>query len=72
MLKLISTKNFPVPNGITIHPIKLRKKARTGTNRNNSLLVFPGNIVSFENNFNPSAKGCKIPNVPTTLRPFLC
>ena len=45
--------------------------ATIGAKININLLATVGNIDSFENNFNPSARGCKSPKGPTTLGPFL-
>jgi len=44
---------------------------RIGENTNKKLLDFIGIISSFITNFKPSAKGCKKPQKPTTLGPFL-
>jgi len=35
------------------------------------ILEFDGMIISFINNFRPSANGCKKPNIPVRLGPFL-
>ena len=35
------------------------------------ILELLGNIVSFTNNFNPSASGCNKPKKPITFGPFL-
>jgi hypothetical protein len=42
-----------------------------GQKTNNTLLDFVGIINSFNNNFNPSAKGCSIPQNPNELGPIL-
>ena len=44
-----------------------------GAKINNKVLALPGKIVSFTNNFKPSAKGCNKPKIPTKLGPLrLC
>ena len=57
----------PWPKGIITHPSRLSKKLKTGANMNKKGFEELGIIVSFENNFRPSAKGCKRPTYPTTL-----
>jgi hypothetical protein len=52
---------------------KLKNKAIIGASKNIILFDLLGIIVSFINNFKPSAKGCKIPKIPTTFGPLrLC
>jgi len=53
--KLQST--IPSTNGITAHPIKLKIKAKEGANKKRLKLELFGKVVSFTNNFNPSARG---------------
>jgi hypothetical protein len=57
--------------GKTAQPIKLKIKVSIGAIKNMLILELLGNIVSFTNNFKPSAKGCNKPKTPTTLGPFL-
>jgi len=54
-----------------IQPIKLRKSVTKDPKTNKNLLALVGIIISLTTNFNPSAKGCKKPKIPTTLGPFL-
>lgn len=56
--------------GITHQDNKASKKVMQGDKININKLALNGNTVSFANNFKPSAKGCKSPNIPTTLGPF--
>jgi hypothetical protein len=55
--------------GITTHPIKLKNKVRLEPKINKNLLALFGIIISLMINFNPSAKGCKKPQIPVTLGP---
>ena len=59
----------PFPKGITTQPIKERANVKTGANIKIIKLELLGKIVSFKNNFNPSAKGCKIPKNPIIFGP---
>jgi hypothetical protein len=45
-------------------------KNNTGAIKNNILLLLL-EIISFKNNFNPSASGCNNPITPTTEGPLL-
>jgi hypothetical protein len=56
--------------GKTVQVRKLKNKANIGAIINTILLDLLGIIVSFINNFKPSAKGCKIPKNPTTFGPL--
>jgi hypothetical protein len=56
---------------IAIHPIKLKNKVKAGAQINKKLLALFGIIISLITNFKPSAKGCKIPQIPTTAHPVL-
>jgi hypothetical protein len=58
-------------NGITAQLIKLKIKVRIGANKNMLVVELLGSIVSFANNFKPSASGCSKPKKPITLGPFL-
>ncbi len=57
--------------GITAQFIKLNIKVEIGAIINIILLALLGIIVSFSNNFNPSANGCNKPNIPITFGPRL-
>lgn len=57
--------------GKTAQPIKLKTKVSIGAIKNILILELLGNIVSFTNNFNPSANGCSKPKKPITFGPFL-
>jgi hypothetical protein len=52
---------------ITDHLIT-RAKNKLGASKNKTLLLL-SEIISFKNNFNPSANGCNNPNIPTTDGP---
>ena len=67
-LILASTKFSDI--GITLHAIKDNPKDIMGAKTKITLLALAGIIVSLENNFTPSAKGCNNPNMPTTFGPF--
>ena len=62
---------MPSSKGTTAHEIKANKKVMKGAPKKRRILELLGNTGSLTNNFNPSAKGCKIPKNPTTLGPFL-
>lgn len=53
-------------NGITLQPNKLNMNVNTGANKNIYMLTELGIIVSFANNFKPSANACNKPYKPTT------
>lgn len=57
--------------GRTAQPIKLKIKVNIGAIKNIIILELLGKIVSFTNNFNPSANGCNKPKKPITFGPFL-
>lgn len=65
-----SAKAKPLPNGITVHPANDKPNVNTGANINIIRLELFGKIVSFKNNFNPSANGCSKPKKPTTFGPW--
>jgi hypothetical protein len=69
--KLISTllKNPKLQNGMIDQPTKLKKNVNTGAKIKLKVFEFVGITVSFNNNFTPSAAGCKRPRKPTTLGP---
>ena len=66
-----STTTIPTPNGITDQETKAVVKPNIGASMKIRLLDWVGIIVSFENNFRPSAIGCIIPVKPTVLGPVL-
>ena len=68
---LYLTKQLFKSIGITAHAIKASTKVKIGDKINKNLFESSGNIVSLDNNFKPSAIGCKRPKGPTTLGPFL-
>lgn len=47
----------------------MRAKNNTGANKNRNLLLLSG-IISFINNFKPSANGCNKPKIPTKEGPL--
>ena len=51
--------------------MKLKNKVKNGANTNKNLLDLLGKMISFTISFNASAKGCKIPQNPVILGPFL-
>lgn len=51
--------------------MKLLNNVKKGAKRNKSLFALFGKTISFTINFNASAKGCKIPQNPVILGPFL-
>lgn len=57
--------------GKTAQPIRLKIKVSIGAIKNILILELLGNIVSFTNNFSPSANGCSNPRKPITFGPFL-
>jgi hypothetical protein len=57
--------------GINPQFAKLKIKVKTGAKTNKKLLAFTGTIDSLIKSFNPSAKGCNIPQIPTTFGPLL-
>jgi hypothetical protein len=59
------------PKGITNHRRRLQKKVKTGANKKIKTLALLGIIISFKNNFKPSAIGCKKPKNPTIFGPLL-
>jgi hypothetical protein len=59
----------PSPKGITTHPAKANPKVNTGEKIKIIMLELFGKIVSFKNNFKPSANGCNIPKNPTIFGP---
>ena len=50
---------------------KLKKRVKNGPKTNKNLFDFVGIIISLITNFKPSAKGCKTPQIPVTVGPFL-
>lgn len=60
----------PSPKGTTIHPAKDKANVNTGANIKIIILELFGKIVSFRNNFKPSAKGCNSPKNPTIFGPW--
>ena len=63
-------KANPFPKGITAHPAKAKANVNTGAKIKISILELFGKIVSFKNNFKPSANGCRIPKNPTIFGPW--
>ena len=61
----------PSAIGITAQAAIESENATIGAKRKTILFETVGNMVSFEKSFSPSARGCKSPNGPTTLGPFL-
>lgn len=61
----------PSSNGITAHAINDIINPNIGAIRYIIIFACVGKIVSFANNFTPSANGCNSPKTPTTLGPFL-
>jgi hypothetical protein len=59
-----------ISKGIANQPIKAKNKVKKGPKTNKNLLAFVGIIISLTTNFNPSAKGCKNPQIPTTFGPL--
>ena len=68
---LILDNTIPSEIGITLQATKDRAKDIIGARIKIILFALVGIIVSFENNFIPSANGCNNPKKPTTLGPFL-
>lgn len=66
-----STKEPKLVYGIRAQLAKLRTKVSRGAKLNKNLFALIGTIISFTNNFKPSAKGCNKPQKPTTLGPRL-
>lgn len=58
-------------NGIIKNINTVKKKVIKGDIMNIKKLELEGTIISLSNNFKPSANGCKKPNRPVTLGPFL-
>lgn len=56
-----SANEKPLPKGITTQPAKDSAKVKIGAKINIIKLELLGKIVSFKNNFKPSAKGCNNP-----------
>ena len=67
---MFRTKVFK-SNEIATQLIKLKNKVIPGANKNKNLFALFGTITSFIISLKPSAKGCKNPQNPTTLGPFL-
>ena len=67
----ISTNTAPAPYGITAHDNRANINPINGAIINITLFEWFGIIVSFVNNFNPSANGCSNPHTPTTFGPSL-
>ena len=58
-------------NEIATQLIKLKNRVIAGANTNKNLFALFGIITSLIISLKPSAKGCKKPQNPTTLGPFL-
>jgi hypothetical protein len=58
-------------NGTANQLIKLKNSVKNGPKTNKNLFALVGTIISLTTNFKPSANGCKKPQIPTTLGPFL-
>ena len=58
------------PHGITALVINAVLIAIAGPTKNKNLFGVFGSNSSLENNFKPSAKGCKIPPLPALLGPI--
>jgi len=69
--KSISDNKICSSKGRTIQNDKLNENVNNGASKKRTRFACVGNTDSFNNNFKPSAKGCKRPNNPTTLGPFL-
>jgi hypothetical protein len=67
----ISAITPPSLYGITAQLIKANVNPITGAIMYIPKFECDGNIVSFVNNFTPSANGCNNPHHPTTFGPFL-
>lgn len=61
----------PSPSGTTAQDNSAIVKPKTGAIIKIILFECVGIIVSFVNNFTPSANGCKIPPIPVVVGPFL-
>jgi hypothetical protein len=68
--KLISARTKLSSKGITAQENKAKVKVIKGENKKIIKLEGYGIIVSFANNFKPSAIGCNKPQRPTTLGPL--
>jgi len=55
--------------GITNQPTKLKVIMSTGATKKTKELALVGTTISLHKSFNPSAKGCRSPKIPTTLGP---
>jgi len=55
--------------GITNQPTRLKVMISTGATKKTKALALVGTTISLHNSFNPSAKGCRSPKIPTTLGP---
>lgn len=65
----MSDNTTPKSNGIIDQLNQLNVNVNTGAAINKNKLDSPGTIVSLKINLKASAKGCKIPQRPTTLGP---
>ena len=66
-----SERTTPEPYGTTANIIRAKVKAKIGPIKKTVILACEGRIVSLLKSFKPSLKGCKRPQNPTTLGPFL-
>ena len=57
--------------GIATQQSKLIKKEKKGDKIKKKKFDLKGTKISFNNNFKPSAKGCKTPKIPILEGPFL-
>jgi hypothetical protein len=55
--------------GITNQPTRLKVMISTGATKKTKALALVGTTISLHKSFNPSAKGCKSPKIPTTFGP---
>jgi len=55
--------------GITNQPTRLKVIISTGATKKTRALALVGTTISLHKSFNPSAKGCKSPKIPTTFGP---
>jgi hypothetical protein len=69
--KLDSKTLCPGYNGINIKIKIVKKKVMTGDKKKINKFELEGIMISFINNFKPSANGCKKPSIPVRLGPFL-
>ena len=59
--KETSVRTWETPKGVIAQTSKLKVKAKIGAKKYKNKLTWLGIIISLENSFNPSARGCSKP-----------